>query len=329
VHPAFISFIEHELGRGDALYQLPAALTPLHLPSLKAAQEIGEYLKVSHLLIRSMLLRPERHYRTFWFKKKTGSDRRIDSPRTFLKVVQWWILDTILYNCTVSTHSHGFIPGRSFLSNAKAHFGARHVLNVDIKDFFPSITTSQVQGLFESLGYSELVSADLAGLTTYNGSLPQGAPTSPMIANILMNPVDDVLGGYARQNEYVYTRYADDLTFSSQNRISEGIVDVIRSALLPLNFDLNGRKSRFMGPNDRKEVTGLILGLNDVRLSPQFLNAARGWFHSAFKNPAQYVPHKERIRGTVALIEQVRGAGSAKVALIGRQALGAIEGMPL
>jgi retron-type reverse transcriptase len=325
VHPAFISFVEYELGRDAGMHQLPASLTPIHLPSIHDVHDIATYLKVSPFLFRSMLQRPERHYRRFAFNKRSGGKRWIHSPRTFLKVTQWWILDTILQNCSVSPFAHGFVKGRSFLTNAQAHFGAVHVANFDVADFFPSLSSHLVAKVFRGLGYSERVSIDLARLTTLEGSLPQGAPTSPTIANLIFNEVDEEIAHFAAKLDLTYTRYADDLTLSSKSRINPKVEMELARLLAPLGLQLNTSKTRYMGPNERKEVTGLVLGLNDVRLSPEFLNACRGWFYTAARHPAEFASHEDKIRGTLALINQIKGAGSSKVAELGRAALKAIE----
>jgi RNA-directed DNA polymerase len=328
IHPAFISYVEHELGQDRGFHALPTSETPSHLPSIRDVHDVAEYLKVSPFLFRSMLKRPRRHYRVFSFKKRSGGTRLIYSPRTFLKVVQWWILDTILNNCTVSPHAHGFTKGRSFVTNARTHFGARHIACVDIRDFFPSIQQKHVCDLFLSMGYEEEVADNLSMLTTLNGSLPQGAPTSPAIANLIMRSVDDTLSQFSSRIEATYTRYADDLTFSSTTELPSEIPNVVNAELASIGLALNNEKTRFMGPNDRKEVTGLVLGLNDIRLDPSFLNSARGWFHSAWRDPIGHVGDRERIQGTIALIEQVKGAGSAHVAALGQKALRAIALVP-
>ncbi len=307
------------------MHALPASITPPHFPSLMSIYDIADYLKVSPFLFRSMLQRPFKHYRSFRFKKRNGEFRTIHSPRTFLKVTHWWILDTILNNCPISEHAHGFVRGRSFLTNANKHFGASNILNLDVKDFFPSIRVERATSQFRKLGYSDKVSEGLASLTSLNGSLPQGAPTSPALANLVMFQIDEELAKVASESGLTYTRYADDMTFSGNQRISEKLVDVVAAQIGAVGLTLNGSKARFMGPNDKKEVTGLVLGLNDVRLDREFLNRARGWFHSAICQPERYASRREHIRGTVALIEHVRGAGSAKVAELGRRALQAIE----
>ena len=324
-HPAFLAFVEHQKGADHGLHETKPVHTPTHRPAIKNITDIADYLQISHFFLRSIMRKPIRHYRQFQFNKRSGGVRTIHAPRTFLKVIQWWILDTILYNAEISPIVHGFTPYKSFITNAKEHVGARHILNVDIKDFFPSIKTSVVIEVFASLGYSEKISVALANLTTFQGALPQGAPTSPAIANLALRLFDKSMLSYAELLELKYTRYADDLTFSSSTHIDPQILGVIRAHLEPLGLELNEKKTRFVGSNSTKEVTGLILGRDGVRLSARFMNSARGWFHKISKSPSQYRENLDRIRGTLSLIEQVGGAGSSKIAVIGRRAVAKVR----
>lgn len=317
-HPAFLAFVEHQKGRDHGLYEVKPVETPTHRPEIGNVTDIADYLQISHYFLRSILRRPWKHYRTFYFTKRSGGLREINSPRTFLKVIQWWILDTILYNSEISSVAHGFVPYKSFVTNAQEHLGARHVLNVDVEDFFPSLRLPVVAAVFGSLGYSEEVSGCLAELTTFNGHLPQGAPSSPALANLALRHVDEAINDYARTAGLRYTRYADDMTLSSNERIDAGVLDFISLHLSTVGLRLNARKTRFMGPNCTKEITGLILGRDGIRLPRQTLNAARGWFHKVSIQPSEYQDQLERVRGTLSLIRQVGGAGSSTVILLGR-----------
>jgi retron-type reverse transcriptase len=161
----------------------------------------------------------------FEIAKARGGTRRIAAPRARLRAIQRKLLDEILANVPVHDACHGFVTGRSTLTNALPHVGAAVVIKLDLKDFFPSVHYRRVRGLFQWLGYSAEVSGVLAGLTTYRptlasgavawpGVLPQGAPTSPAIANLTCRRLDERLSKLAARFAGRYTRYADDLTFS-------------------------------------------------------------------------------------------------------------------
>ena len=153
-----------------------ARFRDLGLPPIPTAGALPLFLGISPKTIFSIRRRPRKHYRSFPLKKKDGSKRDIDTPRTYLKVIQWWILDNILNHVEIAENVFGFVAGRSAVQNAEYHFGAKHVLNVDIRQFFPSITIDQVREIFVSLGYTEDVADMLAELCCLDDHVPQGAP---------------------------------------------------------------------------------------------------------------------------------------------------------
>ena len=272
-----------------------------------------------------MLISKHKHYRSFEVQKKSGGMRQIDAPRTYLKVVQWWILSTILESVEASPHAFGFVKNRSYVDNARFHLGAAHVLNVDIEDFFPSIKTHHVEKIFRSFGYRESIAAALSHLTTYAGVLPQGAPTSPSLANIYMTPLDSAINEIAAQRHLKFSRYADDITLSGHNKIDAGVINEIEEALAKYSLRLNPKKTKFMGANEQKEVTGLVLAETGVAFPQEFLNSARGWFHRVAKDPKRYRDDYDKIRGTLSTIRYVGGRGSPSVIRLGAAAVAAVE----
>lgn len=227
---------------------------------LLTSLDLSVVLGVGPKLIISILKKPERHYRTFPLTKKDGTDRNISAPRTYLKVIQWWILDNILSLAPVSENVFGFCRGKSIQDNAGFHARAAHILNVDIKSFFDMVTKAQVLDVFTRLGYGEDTSTTLAGLCTLDGCLPQGAPTSPSIANLVMIGVDGSLEALAASRGMKYSRYADDLTFSSGEYIPSDFHFEVEEILKSSGFELKAAKTRYAGSGTRREVTGLICG---------------------------------------------------------------------
>ncbi|WP_170125851.1 retron St85 family RNA-directed DNA polymerase [Pelagimonas varians] len=246
--------------------------------------DIATVLGIGPKLIVSMLKKPNRHYRTFPLTKKDGSERQISAPRTYLKVAQWWILDNIVSRVPASENVFGFCRGRSIQDNARYHLGSTHILNVDIKSFFDSVTFSQVLLVFKELGYSQPAAKTLAGLCTLNGKLPQGAPTSPNIANMVLSKVDRELEALASSVGSKYSRYADDITFSADDYISEQfqvrVEDVVKSA----GFELKASKTRYAGTGSRREVTGLICG-TFVQPPIEWRKLNRARLHNLGKKP--------------------------------------------
>ena len=159
----------------------------------------------------------------------------------------------------MSANAFGFERGRGAYANASKHLRKPYVLVVDLKDFFPSITYGQISRLFQSFGFGEETTKTLSSLCSLRGTLPQGAPTSPRIADLIFEPVDIVLAGIARESGAIYTRYADDLSFSLNARPPENLMNRLVDALDKFGFRLNHEKTRMAGPGMRRRITGFVI----------------------------------------------------------------------
>lgn len=162
----------------------------------------------------SMAYAPRKFYRTFYVKKKQSGKRRIDEPLPDLKAVQRWILDEVLQPVPVSKYSKAFVCGESIKTNARFHRHQKIVLALDIVDFFGSISRRDVFCVFHDIGYTTELCWLFAHLCTFNGYLPQGAPTSPYISNLKMKAFDQAVGGHCIPKGIRFTRYADDIFIS-------------------------------------------------------------------------------------------------------------------
>lgn len=220
-------------------------------------------------------------YTRFTIPKRNGSERVICAPKWQLQRVQQQILRQILYKVPVHSAAHGFVPGRSIVTNAEPHVGAEVIIKFDLEDFFPTIHHYRVVGLFASLGYdysdgrfgaddsSNRTAPTLARLCMYtpqarrfgHGHLPQGAPSSPAITNLICRTLDARLTGLATKNGGQYTRYADDLTFS----FPEDSVQVGRfrwwvdQVCHQEGFSVNQAKFRVIRRSQRQSVTGIVV----------------------------------------------------------------------
>jgi retron-type reverse transcriptase len=153
--------------------------------------------------------------------------------------------------------AHGFVKGRGIASNASQHLGKKTILACDIKDFFESITVDQVERVFIDCGFLPGASADLAKLCTLDGHLVQGYVTSPMIANMVATQIDADLSALASATDTDYTRYADDMTFSSNATIPD--IEQVREIVERHGFELNNHKTRLMFRGEKQYVTGLTV----------------------------------------------------------------------
>jgi len=227
---------------------LPIIYDQRHL-SFLAGYDIGYILKVTNSNGPC--------YRSYKIPKRDGSSRRIDEPLPDLKSIQRWILDNILSKVQISAHSQAFSPGSSIVKNSAPHCRSRKVLSLDIENFFGTIDYPRVCSLFSRLGYNSVVTTTLSNLVTLENVLPQGAPTSPAISNIVALKIDRRFSGFSKKFNLNYTRYADDITFSGT--FSAGaVITFARRVIEEEGFKLNEKKTRVMGPHQSQEVTGIV-----------------------------------------------------------------------
>ena len=188
----------------------------------------------------------EKEYSEFDISKKTGGIRKLSAPSARLKFVQKAINEKILAKQPLHRSCHGFTRKKSIVTNAKPHTGKEVLINIDLKDFFPSISAGRVYGIFLSLGFEVEVARFLTRITTYKSCLPQGAPTSPALANLTCRRLDSRLAGLSKKLKARYTLYADDLTFSGKENIITGI-PLIRQIIKDEGFVVAQKKVELSG----------------------------------------------------------------------------------
>lgn len=197
-------------------------------------------------------------YRRFSIKKRNGGLRDIEEPLPSLKYIQRWILYNILEKVEVSSFAKAYKRKSGLKENVRFHTNQEIVLNIDIKNFFPSIGLKNIENIFKGLGYSELISNLLAKLCTRNTVLPQGAPTSPYLSNIFLKEFDNEISKYCIDNKIKYTRYADDLTFSGDFN-EDFLLNLVTEKITTLRLAINNEKTRISKKNSRQQVTGIIV----------------------------------------------------------------------
>jgi RNA-directed DNA polymerase len=201
---------------------------------------------------------PKKYYRVFHIDKKNGEKRRISEPLPSLKEIQQWIMKAILYKCNFSDYAKAFIRKSSIRKNAKFHKKQNKVLSIDIRNFFESISSYKVYVFFNRLGYSTQVSGLITNLCCLDDSLPQGAPTSPALSNLIFLRADARIAGFTRKYGIRYTRYADDLSFSGEFNVGM-VIKFVESVLEDEGLKINSKKTRLMHRHQRQEVTGVIV----------------------------------------------------------------------
>ena len=214
-----------------------------------------------------------RRYASFEIKKKSGGVRQIDAPRRGLKNILYYLNKLFLAIYTPSFAAMGFVQGKSVVDNAQCHIGKNYVFNIDLKDFFPSITQPRVWKRLQlkPLNISQPIANLIAGLCcmkrmeqdgTVSYILPQGAPTSPVITNMICDKLDRRLNGLAARFNLTYTRYADDITFSSNHYVYAEDGDFrkeLERIITDQGFSINENKTRLQKKGSHQEVTGLIV----------------------------------------------------------------------
>jgi RNA-directed DNA polymerase len=259
-------------------------LASLGLPPMSTPAELATALGIDVGALRWLCFHQPAarvvHYRQFVVPKRSGGERVLSAPLPHLKRTQHWILRNILDPVPLEAPAHGFVRGRSTVSNAREHLRRDVVVNLDLADFFPSVTFPRVRGVFRALGYSPAAASLLALLSTecprrpmlYAGTryhvavgdraLPQGAPTSPALANLASRRLDRRLAGLAAKAGWTYTRYADDLTFSAP-RGKRGevarLLAAIRHIVEDEGFRINDKKGRVQRCGRRQDVTGIVV----------------------------------------------------------------------
>lgn len=289
------------------------------------------------------------HYHHVLARKRDGTQRLLEAPKARLKAIQRRILREILAAVPVHDRAHGFVPGRSCVTGAQIHAGEAVVVSFDLAAFFSLIGAARIHGIFRSLGYPWAVARHLTGLcttvtptsvidrlsavpsdsaalrATYGvRHLPQGAPTSPVLANLLAWRMDLRLDGLARARRANYTRYADDLVFSGDADFAKSLRAFSKAVTVIVGeegFRLNAAKTRFMPRHASQRVTGVVV--ND---HCNIDHAAYDTLHAILHNCAQAGPKgqnrhgvadfRRHLEGRIAWVGQVNPHRGAKLRLV-------------
>lgn len=299
-----------------AVHQIEqVVLGGINLPSILSLNHLAVRTSVSYPFLRRITQRADHDaYRKFSIRKRSGGRRFIHVPDPALAHVQRWINAHILTNVPVHKCSFAFAPGSSILKCASRHCGAQWLIKMDITGFFESISEIQVYRVFEALGYQPLVAFELARLVTiaptaqsprkddpvwkvnktnsviptYSepalGYLPQGAPTSPMLSNLVMRDIDEKLSVLSSAVGVNYTRYSDDLTFSTRHKKfdrnkARSLIDDVQKIIAPAGFRPQHRKTTVVPPGSRKVVLGLLVDGQKPRLRREFKDNLRHHIH--------------------------------------------------
>jgi RNA-directed DNA polymerase len=244
-------------------------------------------------------------YRTFKVKKEGGGFRVISAPNESLDLAQRKILATLEGLASPTAASHGFVRGRSILTNAAPHIGRLVVARVDVESFFHSITINRVAGIMRRLGIPANKAKDWSLVCTqsvpgFGRVLPQGACTSPLLSNLAASGLDSTIQRICIQREYDFTRYADDITISTDNLHSwPEVLGLVKSAIRLHGFTVNDKKTMVMFAHCKQTIAGIVVNARlNVSSSTRRINRAA--IHNSTEVDAS-------IQGMASHIKHVRG----------------------
>lgn len=277
------------------------------LPPLDNPTQLAEALGLTIGQLRWLSFHREAaeflHYTPFEIPKRSGGTRTIWAPNPKLKQAQRWILKNILEQLPVHGAAHGFLPERSILTHARVHTDAQRLIRMDLKDFFPTISFVRIKGVFRRAGYREQIATLLAllcteapreirvlkGKTYYVAlgprCLPQGAPTSPALSNIVAMTLDRRIQGLADAHGWRYTRYADDLSLSLPDGAAVPQVGYLLGAVTRIvtqeGFAINAKKTWIARKGGKQAVTGLLVnGPGQPRVDRELKRRLRATIHN-------------------------------------------------
>lgn len=309
--------------------EVPVIFSLMHLSVITNLDYGFLYKTVSRCFDKS-------NYRMFSIRKRSGKYRFIHASIKKLHILQKYINQEILKKIPTHPNSYAFKDNCNIVQCAKMHCGCKWLLQFDLKDFFFSITEKEVYNVFKSLGYRDILAFEFARICTTTrlprscnvprnkninkykqyeysliGVLPQGAATSPALSNLVARKLDEDLQEYAQNFGFVYTRYADDLTFSSVNLPPNLSINTIRQQIIKIirknHFTENKEKIRIAGPGAKKLVLGLLVDGNNPRISKEGFKRIEGLLYVIKKFEPQSVAKIKGFDSVYGLMNHLTG----------------------
>jgi RNA-directed DNA polymerase len=309
----------------ESAFQQAYGLQKAGFPAVLTLGHLAFHTDVPYSFLRKTVARRISPYRTFAIKKRSGGFRYISAPFQHLLRTQQWMDKFVLSKIQVSPYSYAFSQGQSIVECAQQHLGCTWLVKIDLRHFFESLSEIQAYRVFSNIGYGHLIAFEMARLSTkvlredsrkykkpswisskrspiedYNdnriGHLPQGAPTSPKLANAIVHNLDLEIAEAVRKFGLTFTRYADDIVLSTDSKDftrKKGleVIHTVYSLLPKYGLRPNPQKAQIIPPGARKIVLGLLVDSQKVRLSKSFRNKLECHLHFAAKDP---IGHAQR-----------------------------------
>lgn len=292
------------VGEADEIFRLFS----LGLPPVSSLKALAVMTGYNAGFVWSLVDRPEKYYRVFDIPKGRQV-RRIEAPMVALKLIQKWF--SLHFERQWKPHDavHGFVRGRSHLSAARKHVTAEWVVSVDIENFFPSTLKKDVRAAMVRLGYhSEESLSTMESLCCRYERLAQGAPSSPVVANIALDKLDQRIAAIADHHGVVFTRYADDIVLSGRGRAPEKIIEELVAVFDGTSWHLSAQKQSVSQLPDRLKVHGLLVHGQHVRLTKGYRNRLRAFRHLLDRGAIKDADQR-RVCGHLNYSRQIEGGG--------------------
>lgn len=287
------------------------------IKEIQTRNELADYIGVPRKKLSYVLYvkRIENLYESFEIPKKNGGSRQIHAPKKDLKQIQKSLAETLYKyekeiakkNGINSNISHAFEKGKSFITNAQIHRNKRFVINVDLENFFDSFHFGRVRGYFmknKNYQCSKEVATTIAQIACYEGKLPQGAPSSPIITNMICNIFDMRLLRLAKKYKLDYTRYADDLSFSTNNKsflnAEKQFFEELSKEIKRAGFSINDKKTRVQYKDSHQEVTGIVVN-KKLNVNRDYYKKTRAMAHQLYKEGEYFIDGENK--GTLNQLE--------------------------
>ncbi|MES3030806.1 MAG: reverse transcriptase family protein [Patescibacteria group bacterium] len=271
--------------------------------------ELLRILSISEADFDMLVATADSLYIQIRLKKKDGGTRIINAPSRKLKELQRSILMFILTKNRLQNCAYGCSKGKSIIENASAHIKSSFMINLDIKDFFPSVHYTKILQLYLDMGFSRDLAKKLCEITTLKYSLPQGAPTSPYLSNLVLQNLDKRLMLLSRKNRLIYTRYFDDITISGSNQAHK-IKGTVEKIITAEGYKIKRSKVFIYNKGENKKVTGILikpdrtLDLEDRDLLKKYLQDLKEKGLPALES-SLIEKEKQSLRGKISFLKSV------------------------
>lgn len=269
--------------------------------------ELSKMLRAQASFIKSVVANPASFYSEFSIPKANGESRPIRPPRRQLRDLQRRLLLEMYRRVRVRSCLHGGICGRSAVTHARAHVGRWMVATLDIRKFFPSTTPELVAPVLAALGFMDEAAADILALVMLDGQLPQGAPTSSLLANLAFAPGDTLFIELCRLRNLRYSRYVDDIAISGADDFAE-LCGPFKHLINMAGYAVADEKIHFMGRHQKQVVTGLVVN-DKLRPTRQYLSQLKSDIRACLDNGASLIAASEGLT-----VRQLKNQLTGKVA---------------